>query len=365
VGRGALSGGRTAGLTRAGAGAPPGLVLAIDGGNSKTDVALAAGDGEILAQAQAGPFTPQASGVAAAVDVVAGAVEEIRARLGLPAHAPLARHTAAFVAGADLPQEEEALEAAFAPRGWTDTVEVGNDAFALLRAGTSRPWGVAVVCGAGTNCVGIGPDGRRARYPALGELTGDWGGGGHLGRLALYAAVRGEDGRGPRTALTEAVAGHFGTRTALDAALGFHLGGFAEERLHELSPLLLRVASAGDATALEYVERQAREVVVWAGAALGRLDLLDRETEVVLGGGVLRAAEPVLMDRIAALAARRIPAARLLVPRRRPIHGAVLLGLDRLGLAPAGAAPGPAARALPTRYQSFPRERCTGNHRGS
>jgi N-acetylglucosamine kinase-like BadF-type ATPase len=335
VGCGTLSDEQAVGVL-AEAGTPPGLVLAIDGGNSKTDVALATGDGEILAQAQAGPFTPQSSGVNAAVDVAAKAVGEIRTRLGLPEDAPLARHLSAFVAGADLPQEETALEEAFAARGWTATVEVGNDSFALLRAGTSRPWGVAVVCGAGTNCVGIGPDGRRARYPALGALTGDWGGGGHLGRLAMYAAVRGEDGRGPRTALTAAVAEHFGTQSALDAALAFHLGTFAEDRMHELSPLMLRVATAGDATALEYVQRQAQEVVVWAGVALRQLDLQDRETEVVLGGGVLRAAEPVLMDRIAQLAARRIPAARLLVPPRRPIHGAVLLGLDRLGVASGG-----------------------------
>jgi N-acetylglucosamine kinase-like BadF-type ATPase len=319
--------------TAAGPGTYPGLVLAVDGGNSKTDVALATADGEVLAQAQAGPFTPQASGVGAAVDVVAKAVGEIRTRLGLPEEAPLARHLSAFLAGADLPQEEEALAEAFALRGWTGSIEVGNDTFAVLRAGASRPWGVAVVCGAGINCVGIAPDGRRARYPALGELTGDWGGGGGLGRTAMFAAVRGEDGRGPRTALTQAVAEHFGTETALDAALGFHLGTFAEERMHELSPLLLRVATAGDAEALAYVERQAQEVVVWARAALERLDLLDRDTEVVLGGGVLRAAEPVLMDRIAALAADLTPAARLVVPRRRPIHGAVLLGLDRLGIA--------------------------------
>lgn len=321
-------------MTAAGPGARrPGLVLAVDGGNSKTDVALAAADGTILAQAQAGPFTPQASGVGAAVDVVAKAVGEIRTALGLSEDAAVARHLSAFLAGADLPQEEEALAAAFALRGWTDSIEVGNDTFAVLRAGASRPWGVAVVCGAGINCVGIGPDGRRARYPALGELTGDWGGGGGLGRVAMYAAVRGEDGRGPGTALTEAVARHFGTETALDAALGFHLGTFAEERMHELSPLLLQVAAAGDAEALRYVRRQAEEVVVWAGAALDRLGLRDRDTEVVLGGGVLRAAEPVLMEPIAALAAELIPAARLVVPRRRPIHGAVLLGLDRLGVA--------------------------------
>lgn len=311
----------------------PGLILAVDGGNSKTDVVLATADGEVLAQAQSGPFTPQSTGVGSAIDVVAKAVGEIRTRLGLPEDEPLAQHLSAFVAGADLPQEEEALAEAFAARGWTSSIEVGNDTFAVLRAGASRPWGVAVVCGAGTNCAGIAPDGRRARYPAIGLLTGDWGGGHALGGFAMYAAVRGEDGRGAETALTAAVAEHFGTETALDAALGFHLGGIAEERIHELSPLLLRVATAGDEVALGYVDRQAREVVGWARTTLNRLDLFDRETEVILGGGVLRASVPVLMDRIAALAAEKIPAARLVVPSRRPIHGAVLLGLDRLGIA--------------------------------
>ena len=44
-------------------------------------------------------------------------------------------------------------------RGGSSARVVRNDAFALLRSGTDRAWGVAVVCGAGINCVGVGPDG--------------------------------------------------------------------------------------------------------------------------------------------------------------------------------------------------------------
>lgn len=111
----------------------------------------------------------------------------------------------------------------------------------------------------------------------------------------------------------------------------------------------MRVAAHGDATALGYVERQAMEIVVWARVALDRLGLLHQDTEVVLGGGVLRAGEPVLMDRIRTLAAAQLPAARLLVPRHHPVHGALLLGLDRLGSLgpePPRATP-PSAQALP------------------
>lgn len=313
---------------------PPGVVLAVDGGNSKTDVVLVDAGGAVIAAERSGGFTPQSSGVASAVAVAAQAVERIRARLGHPAGRPLARHLAAYVAGADLEVEEEALAAEFAARGWAASVEVGNDTFALLRAGASRPWGVAVVCGAGVNCAGIGPDGRRARFPSLGRLTGDWGGGHFLGEEALWHAVRGEDGRGPGTALSAAVAGHFGGAAAERVAIAVHLGEIHGDRLHELSPVLMRVAADGDPVALRVVERMAEEVVTLARVALRRLEIADTAVEVVLGGGVLRARVPVLMDRIAARAAEEIPHAELVVVTGPPVVGAALLGLDTLGLAP-------------------------------
>jgi N-acetylglucosamine kinase-like BadF-type ATPase len=305
-------------------------VLAIDGGNSKTEAMLVAADGTTLATARAGGFRPQSTGVPAAIRVAADAVATLRIALGLADGRPLARHLAAYVAGADLPVEEDALYAAFADRGWARTVEVGNDTFALLRAGISRPWGVAVVCGAGINCAGIGPDGRRARFPSLGRLTGDWGGGHFLGQEALWHAIRGEDGRGPATALTEAVAGWFGMDTAEQVAVAIHLGTLDEQLLHELSPVLTRVASEGDAVALSVVEQLVAEVVTMARVALTRLDLLDTPTEVVLGGGVLRARVPLLMERITTHAAEQIPRAELVVPSVAPITGAALLGLDTL-----------------------------------
>ena len=53
---------------------------------------------------------------------------------------------------------------------------------------------MAVVCGAGINCVGMRPDGRTARFPALGRFSGDWGGGWALAEEALYHAARAADG---------------------------------------------------------------------------------------------------------------------------------------------------------------------------
>ncbi|GGS64894.1 N-acetylglucosamine kinase [Nonomuraea spiralis] len=304
--------------------AGPRLLLAVDGGNSKTDVAVVAADGEVVATARTGPFEPQSAGVAAAVDVVAQAAD----RCGVPA--PAFEHVSACLAGADFPVEEEALAAEFAARGFGDVV-VRNDTFALLRAGTSAPWGVAVVCGAGINAIGVSPTGQVARFPSLGRLSGDWGGGQGVAEEALWHAVRAEDGRGAPTALVELVTTHFGTATVEELVLDLHFGRVDEGRLHELAPGVLAVAAAGDALARELAGRQAEEVTVMAEVCLRRLGLLETPVEVVLGGGMLTAGDPLLTSLLESAFAARAAQAKLVVPDLPPVAGAALLGLDHLG----------------------------------
>ncbi|NUP68206.1 MAG: ATPase [Nonomuraea sp.] len=311
--------------------ARPRLLLAVDGGNSKTDVAVVADDGEVIATGRAGPFEPQSDGVAAAVDVVAEAAR----RCGVPVSA--FDHVSACLAGADLPVEEEALAAEFAARGFAGVV-VRNDTFALLRAGTSAPWGVAVVCGAGINAIGVSPSGQVARFPSLGRVSGDWGGGQGVAEEALWHAVRAEDGRGAPTALAGLITSHFGTATVEEFVLDLHFGRVDEGRLHELTPGVLAAASAGDALARSLVERQAEEVTVMAEVCLRRLGLLETPVEVVLGGGMLTARDPLLASLVETAFAERAPQAKLLVAGLPPVAGAALLGLEHLGAAEAALA---------------------------
>nr|WP_221475485.1 BadF/BadG/BcrA/BcrD ATPase family protein [Sphaerisporangium rubeum] len=311
-------------------------MLAVDGGNSKTAVALVAGDGTVLATGTGGGFLPQSHGVPAAMDVL---LDAVRRAIGPGAQPPFAGHVAAYLAGADLPVEEDALRAEILARGYGRTAVVGNDTFALMRAGTSRPYGAAVVCGAGINAVAVAPDGRTARFPALGRISGDWGGGLGLGEEALWHAVRAEDGRGPGTALLGVVRDAFGTRTAEEVVLGLHFGSLPHGRLAGLVPPLLAAAASGDAVARSLVERQAEEITVMGVTALRRLGMLDTPCEVVLGGGVLAAGDPLLNGLVERGYAGRAPLAELVVTTAPPIAGAVLLGLEQLGLG------GPAAEA--------------------
>lgn len=301
-------------------------IIAIDGGNSKTDVVLLRGDGSVLSRSRSGPFIPHLVGAAAAVESFEAAVGEVLASAALHG----ADHVAAYLANADLPVEENAIRDAVLAKGWAPSVVVENDTLALLRAGTLSPDAVAVVCGAGINCVGVAADGARVRYPALGRTTGDWGGGLGLSKEVLWAAARHEDGRGSPTALSTAAAGHFGLPSAIAVAEAMHLRVLDPDRIHELVPVLFEVAAAGDPIALELVHRQAAEVVLLATVTLRRLGLLGTPADIVLGGGILTSGHPVLMDQVLAGLARDAPYGRAVILAERPVVGAALLGVEQV-----------------------------------
>jgi len=316
----------------------PAAVLAVDGGNSKTDVALVAIDGTLLAWTRGPGSRPQEVGVDECVAILADLVTEVADLAGLagPAGpAGVAEHTAAYLAGADLPVEQQQLQRAVHARRWGRHTQVGNDTFALLRAGAPHRWGVAVVCGAGINCVGLAPDGRTTGFPSLGRISGDWGGGIFLGDEVLWWAVRGEDGRGERTSLQEAAAARFGLRTVAELTEAVHLGRLPADRLAELTPILFAVAGRGDPVARRLVNRLAEEVAGLAVVTLQRLGLTREPADVVLGGGVLTARDPALMAGVEERITAAAPLARILVTTVPPIVGAALLGLDRCGAEPA------------------------------
>lgn len=324
------------GMSRTGPAAGRGSVLAVDAGNSKTDVAVIGADGQVLGAARGGGFQPPVVGVEPAIDRLAAIVADAAADAGLRTEG-VAGHVSACLANADLPVEERELAAAVQRRGWGLTTEVRNDTFAILRAGLpagAEPRGVAVVCGAGINCVGMLPDGRTARFPAIGRISGDWGGGSGLSEEALWFAARAEDGRGEPTELMRTVPAHFGLDSVYALIEALHLGHIPYGRRHELTPVLFATGAAGDAVARSVVDRLAEEVVALAGVALERLGLLDEEVPVLLGGSVLAARHPQLDDGVRELLAARAPKAVVEVVTASPVLGAGLLGLDHSGAAP-------------------------------
>jgi N-acetylglucosamine kinase-like BadF-type ATPase len=312
------------------------LALAVDGGNSKTDLALIREDGALLSVVRGPGSSQHKLGVEGSVEVLGTLLGRAATEAGVEVnHQPVAEVSRVMIAGADLPEEEETLQNALADQGWAPRTEVANDTFAVLRTGTDRGWGVALVCGAGMNCVGVGPDGRHVRHPALGAITGDWGGGYDVGLAGLSAAARSADGRGPQTALETIVPGHFGLSTPMEVAEAIHLDGLDRQRIGELAPVVLTAAKDDDAAA-GIAERLMSEVTAFLRVTLEQLDVTGEPVDVVLGGGLLQGDGAWLVESIAERLTPIAPEASVSLVDAPPVVGAALLGLDDLG-APADA----------------------------
>ena len=237
------------------------------------------------------------------------------------------------LAGADLPVDDRRLMQTLVTYGWSGRTVLRNDTFAVLRAGTDRPWGVGVVCGTGLNCCAVAPTGKIVRYAAIGEISGDGGGGGWMGLQALRAAIRGRDLRGPRTTLEQSVPAHFGLRTPNQLMQAIYLDRIDQHALTELPRLVFAGSRAGDTASQDIVDRLSAEIVAMVNSALRRLRMTRLDSDVVLGGGVARSRDPRLIDHIQEGVRALSPAARVHVLDAPPVLGAAFLGLDEIGAA--------------------------------
>lgn len=307
-------------------------LLAVDGGASKIDVALVARDGSVLAATREPVDANFNFGHEPPLDALDRAI--VRAATAAGVHAgngPVAGTGVFCLAGADLPVDDRRIGRLVRRGGWASTASVRNDTFAILRAGSRRGWGVAVVCGSGLNCAGVGPDGRVVRFPSLGDLSGDLAhGGGWLGRAALGAALRARDGRGPRTLLEQLVPQRFGMARPAAVMEAVYLGSLDAHRLLDLAPVVFTAAAHGDQVSRGLIAAMAAEIVATANATVRRLHLAGKEFEVILGGGIFRSHDGMFMrdvrDGILAVAPKA-ELRRLDVP---PVVGAALIGLDEL-----------------------------------
>jgi N-acetylglucosamine kinase-like BadF-type ATPase len=304
-------------------------VVAADGGNSKTDLVLARGDGAVLARVRGPGIRPMRNGM----DGTARALAELSATAVREAQlSPATTLSGAtfFLANVDTADEEAAMHSALVRLEVAEQIEVGNDTLAVLQAGAPRGWGVAVVAGAGINAAGSHPDGRTERFLGIGSFSGDWGGGWSVAVAGIGAAVRAGDGRGAPTALRDRVAAQFGDDAETVAVLA-HSGEIPRERVLGFAPVVCAAAGDGDPVATGIVHRLADEVVEFAGALLRRMELTTADPDVVLGGGMLQAGHAVLLERIYAGVAAVAPDAQVRVLDVAPVVGAVTSALRGVG----------------------------------
>ncbi len=282
---------------------PSDFLLGVDCGGSHTAVVVGNRQAKVLGRAE-GPGSAMRPGgaersAAVILDVARRAASQ--ANVTLPASVALVG-----AAGAGRPPEQQALAAALSSAGVATRVDVRGDIDIGLAAAFGDGPGVLVNAGTGSIAYARTPDGRLQRAGGHGWQLGDEGGGYWLGRRALSAAARAQDGLEESSTLLERLLVALGLQTFDDLIRWTATATPAQ--VAALAPHVLNSATEGEAVAQRAVDAAAEELAQLV-SILARHFPGEDPIRVATAGGLLRVGSPLL-----AALRKRLTAA---VPRAR------------------------------------------------
>jgi N-acetylglucosamine kinase-like BadF-type ATPase len=315
------------------------VVLGVDGGGSHTRAWIAHEDGTVVGRGMAGPSNVHVLGVDASRRVIVEAVTAAWRAMGAPGERPCGfRAVFAGVAGAGAFDDQRALSSALAADFGLDPANCRVDhdlRVALAGALGGRP-GAVLVAGTGSACFGAVPDGRTWKAGGWGAQLDDGGSGHWLGLQALRAVVRAADGRGMESTLTGMVSARIGMSEPRAIIQALANGGLTREAVAALAPDVLAAAEAGDAVAVDIVERGAVELAAMVAAVWRALGLASEPKAALAGTGSVLEKGLVYRKACADALAKEVPGVVLAEPHLPSVAGAVLLALQVAGVSTDG-----------------------------
>ena len=207
---------------------------------------------------------------------------------------------------------------------------VRNDAAIALRAGAPEGYGVVVSAGTHLAAAIRTPDGQEW-HSAWFSVEG--AGGVTVGHQVLWAVLKAEDGRGQPTVLTDLVLEAKNLSHPLELLRLLSQGGIDDRYKASLAPLLfIAHQQHADAVAGELIRQVAHDMASWPIALLSRYGLAGHPMPVVLSGGLFKAGDSLLIDRITTEIHARFPLVEVRLAQREPVAGAILIAAEQAGI---------------------------------
>jgi N-acetylglucosamine kinase len=299
------------------------VILAIDGGATRTRCLAVDRDGRVLGRGDAGPSNHLLIDHASVRQSLSSAMDRALANAGLSRSA--VRCAAAGLAGVDYDGTGADLARRLIDGVGAAVVAIEGDVLIAHMAALGGCPGVVALAGTGSNILGIGPDGTRVKVGGWGPLYGDEGSAHEIARQALVAAARAYDGLAPRTALVRAILERFGLREFRETLDAIYGAGLGTTDVAALAPLVEDVAESGDEVAREILARAGTDLAEGVAAVIDRLGLGDEHRLVSYQGAVLESCAAAREAFVRALR-QRMDQVRVEPPRHEPIIGAYMLG---------------------------------------
>ena len=298
----------------------------IDGGGTRTRLALVREDGALLGHASGRSCNFTEHGIKESQAELLRLWKEAWSATGeKPKQAD-----AVFMGLGSILSEEEAkincrmaTEIGFAQGG---SIFADNDVWNAHAGKLEGRAGILLISGTGSACFGRNSRGASWRCGGWGYLLDERGSAHALGHAALVAATRDADGRGQPTELSSLVYDALGMRNIMEIYYKVHCAGVKRADVADLAPRVVALAENNDRVACRLLAEQVQGLVEMVVTVSERLGL--DGPELALTGGLINNSHTfhkMFLDGLAL----SLPQFRLAEDGLAPVFGSVLLAIER------------------------------------
>ena len=292
-------------------------ILGIDGGGTKTELAIADEAGNIITKGYSGPSnwttTPRKvteGNIIEGIEAVLRETPNIRLEL--------------IVAGiAGVSKREDEAKDFFLSLGFSERVIVTSDAHIALIGAVLDMEGIIVI--AGTGSIGYGRRNNiETRSGGWGYLLGDEGSAYDVGRKGIIASLKSYDGRGEKTILLDTFQEYMGPGDM--EVLVKIMYQRPQDIISGFARYVVKGAEEKDGVALKILNDAAYELSLLGISVAKKLNYSNKDTfNIAYTGGFFNAGEIVLEPFIRNIK-EVFPKCNIFKSKSSPVVGAILLG---------------------------------------
>jgi len=301
------------------------LYLGVDGGGTKTNIALMNDAREIVGEGSGGPSNPLRVGVETAVANIAKAIDQACDSGGVSRGDIVAATLG--LAGVRRQDIRERVRDSFATRFRVRKTNVTTDADIALYGTTLGKAGLVVIAGTGSVCIGVNDAGEKFIAGGWGPVAGDEGGGRGIAGEALHAVAKASDGRGEPTKLSEQAAEYFRASNVDNLIGAIYAPNMDNSRIAGFARHVVETARDGDKVAVDILRDAGHELGTAVVAVLKKLGLQKRKIPIGCVGGIFNAGD-LLTKPMSEVIERYAPNAYLTEPQMPPSHAAALMAMN-------------------------------------
>ena len=308
-------------------------ILGLDGGGTKTTTIIADNRGSSITSSEFGSSNYKSVGIKNARENINNAIISAIKNLGLKNEHKLIFKSACFgLAGNDSNEDKKIYKEII----FNNIIEryldenkiiICNDTRIGLAAGSNSKNGVMIICGTGSNCYGVNEQGKEAKVNGWDYILGDEGSGYEVGRKALKALMKAYDGRGEGTLLSETILEDLKVKNIPGLIKWAYNDSFFKDKIAAIAKTVCRTAEMKDDISIKILQEEANEAFVSIKAVTKKLNLIEKEFDLVFVGSVFKCEKyfkNVLIDKLK----EKFPRINIMPLTKKPVEGAIKLALE-------------------------------------